>query len=128
MRKAVLTLSAFAALSLLAQQTAILSVLRSSVHIGKQADGSYLVTSNQLLRPWGEQTVIPGRPVDMAFDSQHRLLAVLNTRSLLLLDGSTGTRIAEVPARSTSYAGIAFRPGDRELWASETSAAARTAS
>src|SRR5262249_1288379 len=86
MRKMVFALLIFAALSLLAQQTALLSLLKSTVAIGKQADGSYLVTSNQLLRPWGEQTVIPGRPVDMAFDSRHRLLAVLNTRSLLLLD------------------------------------------
>ena len=28
--------------------------------------------------------------------------------------------IADIPARSTSYTGLAFRPGDRELWASET--------
>jgi YVTN family beta-propeller protein len=121
MRKALFALVVFVGVSLLAQQTGLFSVLKSTVLIGKQSDGSYLVTTNQLLRPWGEQTAIPGRPVDMTFDSQHRLLAVLNTRSLLLLDGSTGTKIAEVPARSTSYAGIAFRPGDRELWASETS-------
>ena len=88
--------------------------------MGKQAGGFYLLPTNQLLRPWGEQTVIPGRPVDMTFDSGQRILAVLNTRSILLLDGSTGTKLAEIPARTTSYAGIAFRPGDRELWASET--------
>src|SRR5260221_9991512 len=36
------------------------------------------------------------------------------------MDGSTGTQLAEIKARSTSYTGVAFRPGDRELWASET--------
>ena len=45
---------------------------------------------------------------------------MLNTRSILLLDGSTGTKVAEIATRNTSYAGIAYRPGDRELWASET--------
>lgn len=49
-----------------------------------------------------------------------RLLAVLNSRGILLLHGSTGVRVAEIESKTTSYAGIAFRPGDRELWASET--------
>jgi YVTN family beta-propeller protein len=109
-----------AAAALLAQQSGLFPVLNSTVAIGKQAGGFFLLPPNQLLRPWGEQTVISGRPVDMTYDSQRRVLAVLNTRSILLLDGSTGTKVAEIPARSTSYAGIAYRPGDRELWASET--------
>ena len=88
--------------------------------MGKQPGGFFLLPPNQLLRPWGEQTVIPGRPVDMTYDSQRRILAVLDTRSILLLDGSTGTKVAEIATRNTSYAGIAYRPGDRELWASET--------
>jgi YVTN family beta-propeller protein len=56
----------------------------------------------------------------MAWDSARRFLAVLNTRGIILLDGSTGTKIADIEARTTSYTGIAFRPGDRQLWASET--------
>ena len=60
-----------------------------------------------------------GRPVDLTFDSKKRLLAILNTKNVLLMDGSTGTQVAEIKARSTSYAGLAFRPGDRELWSSE---------
>src|ERR1035437_2265176 len=121
MRKPILGAFALAAAALLAQQSGIFPVLKSSIASGKQADGFFLLPPNQLLRPWGEQTVIPGRPVDMTYDSQRRILAVLNTKSILLLDGSTGTKVAEIAARSTSYAGIAFRPGDRELWASETS-------
>ena len=107
--------------ALVARETAVFSILKSNVRIGKQAGGFYLLPTNQLLRPWGQQAVIPGRPVDLVFDSGKRFLAILNTRSVLLLDGSTGTTVSEVKARSTSYTGIAFRPGDRELWASETS-------
>jgi YVTN family beta-propeller protein len=121
MRKPVLCALALSGAALLAQQSGIFPLLKSTVALGKQDGGFFLLTPNQLLRPWGEQTVIPGRPVDMAYDSQRRVLAVLNTRSILLLDGSTGTKVAEIAARSTSYAGIAYRPGDRELWASETS-------
>ena len=120
MRKFAFCVFALALAGLVAQQSALFPTLKSNVPMGKQAAGIFLVSSNQLLRPWGEQTVIAGRPVDMAFDSERRLLAVLNTRSILLLDGSTGTKVAEIATRSTSYAGIAYRPGNRELWASET--------
>src|ERR1022692_612350 len=119
MRKIIPGAFVLAAAALLAQQSGVFAVLKSSVAIGKQPGGVFLLPPKQLLRPWGEQTVIPGRPVDMAFDSQKRILAVLNTRSILLMDGSTGNKLAEVPAKATSYAGIAFRPGNRELWASE---------
>jgi YVTN family beta-propeller protein len=120
MRKLIVCVTILAAAGLLAEETAVFSVLKSMSPLGKQAAGTYLLPTNQLLRPWGEQTTIPGRPVDMTFDPEKRILAVLNTRSLLLLDGSTGTRVADVAAKSTSYTGIAFRPGARELWASET--------
>ena len=44
---------------------------------------------------------------------------MLNTRSIMLFDGSNGTQLTEIKARSTLYTGLAFRPGDRELWGSE---------
>jgi YVTN family beta-propeller protein len=120
MRTKLLLAGALAGAALVAQQSAVFSLLKSATGLGKQPGGTYLVPSNQLLRPWGEQSVIAGRPVDMAFDSRKRILAILNTRTINLVDGSTGVKIANVTARTTSYAGIAFRPGDRELWASET--------
>src|SRR5579863_7406798 len=121
MRTKLLMAALVAGAALVAQQTAVFSVLKSVTGLGQQPGGNYLVPTNQLLRPWGEQTMIAGRPVDMAFDSGKRILAILNTRGINVADGSTGTRIATIAAHSTSYAGIAFRPGDRELWASETS-------
>src|SRR5579872_6544186 len=121
MRTKIFAALAFAGAALVAQQTAVFSVLKSVTALGKQPGGAFLVPTNQLLRPWGEQTMIAGRPVDMAFDSHKRILAILNTRDILIADGSTGTKVATIAAHSTSYAGIAFRPGDRELWASETS-------
>ena len=96
------------------------SALQSAARIGRQPAGFYLLPTSQLLRPWGEQTLFAGRPVDMTFDSARRVLAVLNWRGVEIRDGSTGTPVAEIKTRSTSYTGIAFRPGDRELWASET--------
>ncbi len=109
-----------AAAVLIGQEGGLFSILQSNARIGLQGEGFYLLPTNQLLRPWGEQAVIKGRPVDLAFDSHKRLLAVLNWRSVMLRDGTSGAPLADIRSRATSYAGIAFRPGDRELWASET--------
>src|SRR5271157_1229969 len=120
MRTTIVCFIALAGAVLIAQEAAVFSELKTTAALGHQAGGYYLVPTNQMLRPWGEQTVIRGRPVDMAFDSARRILAVLDTRSVVLLDGSTGARLAEIQSRTTSYAGIAFRPGNRQIWASET--------
>src|SRR5437899_8754649 len=93
-----LALAAFAA-----KESGIFSILKSDAAIGRQANGTYLVPTNQLLRPWGQQTLFPGRPVDVTYDSKKRVLAVLNTRAVLLLDGFTGAQFAEIKARPTSY-------------------------
>src|SRR5438128_2011978 len=95
-----------AALALIGKETGAFSVLKSTAAIGKQPGGFYLLPTNQLLRPWGEQALIQGRPVDLAFDSGKRILAVLNTRSIVLFDGSNGTQLAEIKARATSYTGL----------------------
>jgi YVTN family beta-propeller protein len=122
MRKAIVFIAALAGAALIGQQARLFPALKSVASLGKQPGGEFLVPTNQLLRPWGQQTVIAGRPVDMTFDSQKRVLAVLNWKGVLLFDSSTGAPLApEIPSRSTSYAGIAFRPGNRELWASEAS-------
>lgn len=121
-RTCVLTAAGVLAATVVAQQTHVVPfVLSSLAHDGLQKDGSYLLPTNQLLRPWGEQAVVPGRPVELAFDSAKNHLAVLNWKSVLLVDPVSGATQAEIKTNPTSYAGLAFRPGDRELWASETS-------
>ncbi len=119
MRKAVVAVLVLTGVILVADESGVFALLKSNVRIGKQSEGLYLLPTNQLLHPWGEQAAIKGRPVDLAFDSRKHLLAVLNSRNVLLMDGTSGARMAEVKAH-TSQAGIAFRPGARELWASET--------
>ncbi len=106
-------------LALIAAESGLSSILSNQVHVGRQDQGFYLLPTNQLLHPWGEQAAIKGRPVDLAFDSRKHLLAVLNSRNVLLLDGVSGAQMAVIKSRPTSYTGIAFRPGDLELWASE---------
>jgi YVTN family beta-propeller protein len=121
-KKLLLLLLSACALLTIAAETRLFPILSSTARIGKQAaePAFFLLPTNQLLRPWGEQTLFRGRPVDLAFDSRKSLIAVLNTRAVHLLDATSGAELAQIPARSTSYTGVAFRPGDREIWASET--------
>jgi len=120
MRKAILIVAAGVAAAAMAAAPRLFPILKSKTSIGKQEGGFYLLPTNQLLQPWGEQSKIKGRPVDSALDSTKRLLAVLNNRGIDIFDASTSTPLGTVKARSTSYAGIAFRPGTRELWTGET--------
>ena len=120
--KTIVLFSVFAAVALIATEPVLFPLLKSTVSLGRQPGGFYLLPTNQLLRSWGEQTLIKGRPVDVAMDSRKHLLAVLNWRGVLLVDAASGAEVGEVRSRATSYIGIAFRPGDREVWASETSA------
>src|SRR5437764_3052804 len=116
LKKSAAILSFFIAAALIARETPLFPLLKSTITVGKQKESFYLLPTNQLLRPWGEQALIKGRPVDLAFDSNKRLLAVLNLRSIQLFDAVSGALTAEIKTRTTSYTGIAFRPGDRELW------------
>jgi YVTN family beta-propeller protein len=115
----ILILAVLAAGTVLAWQGGLFSVLSSTTTLGKQPSGVFLVPSNQLLAPWGTQTLIQGRPVDMAFTADRRLLAILNTKGVLLADPATGAALGNIVSRTTSYAGVVFRPDGREIWASE---------
>jgi len=120
MRKTLLILAGVVAAVAAAEESGLFPLLRSTVAIGKQPGGFYLLQTNQLLRPWGEQTAIKGRPVDLAIDANQHLLAVLNMRGVQVMDAASGAQMAEIRSRATSYIGIAFRPGASEVWASET--------
>jgi YVTN family beta-propeller protein len=105
-------------LSVVALGIATVPAINSRALIGKQPDGSWLVVTQQVLRPWREQQFIKGRPVDLAFNANKSKLAILNLSGIELMDEDSGAR-EQIKTRSTSYCGIAFRPGDKELWASE---------
>ncbi len=119
MRKAGFFVMALAGTLLVAWQSPLFPVLKSTVSPGRQDQGFYLVPTHQLLKPWGEQVLLPGRPVDLALDGEGRLMGVLNFDGVDVLDALSGARLAQIKSKGTSYAGIAFRPGTRELWASE---------
>jgi DNA-binding beta-propeller fold protein YncE len=94
--------------------------LSPRVLAGKQpGTGAYLVATEQLVRPWRLRTQIAGRPADMAIDPTGRFAAFLNGTSVVTVDLTTGVETGRVVTKTTSYVGIAFRPGHKEIWASE---------
>ncbi len=108
------------AVAAVAAPVALFPVLPSNVTIGKQADASFLLPTSQLLRPWGQEIALKGRPVDAAFDTDARVMAVVNTDSVDLFDVASAGAVGSFPLKVSSYAGVAFRPESRELWVSET--------
>jgi len=108
------------AAGLVAQQQGVFSLLSSTAKLGLQPGGAWLIPTSQLVQPIGERVTIAGRPVEAIFDADRKTLAVLNSKGVLFYDGTASTLQGEVKSRSTSYAGLAFRPGTREVWASET--------
>src|ERR1700681_3738824 len=94
-----LLLLAIAAAALIARETGIFPLLSSTVPLGKQ-NGFYLLPTNQILRPWGQQALIKGRPVDLAYNSDKRIIAILNTRAILLFDALSGAQLADIKTRS----------------------------
>lgn len=115
-------LVAVAGLSLLAgagQAANVFSIFKSDAPVGELGGDLYLLPTSQSLHPWGQQILVKGRPVDCAFDAAKQQLALLNTRNVILLDAATFKETGRIETKTTSYSGIAFRPGTQELWASE---------
>ena len=111
MRKVILSsLTAGVALIGLAAAPKLFPILKSKASIGKQAGGFYLLPTNQLLQPWGEQSKIKGRPVDAALDPSKRLLAVLNNRDIDIFDASTSTPLGTMRAASNLLCRHCFPP------------------
>ncbi|WP_020468489.1 alkaline phosphatase family protein [Zavarzinella formosa] len=58
--------------------------------VGPQADGRIVVPTNQVIKPTGKQITFPGRPVDLAFAEDGKVVVVKNMRDLVFLNADTG--------------------------------------
>ncbi len=89
----------------------------STMKLGAQQDGSYLVSSGQRIELLGTTTPLPGlRPKDTALSPNKRNVAVLTTRKLLVTD-LEGKTVGEV-ALTGSALGVAWDPKGGRLYAS----------
>lgn len=86
---------------------------------GRMQDGAVFTVTNQLLHPFGKQTMIAGRPMEIAADSASGRLAVLNSGRVDIFDPAGEKLLGSMTKGASAYAGVAFRPGTSEVWASE---------
>jgi YVTN family beta-propeller protein len=96
-----------------------------SAQVGRQADGSVVVTTNQVLTPAGRQVEFLGRPLSVVLSPDGRTAAFLNGtyQAIILVDVATWTVNQEFTTAggSASFTGIAYSADGRQLYASQAS-------
>jgi hypothetical protein len=96
-----------------------------SAQVGRQADGSVVVTTNQVLTPAGRQVEFRGRPLSVVLSPDGRTAAFLNgtNQAIILVDVPTWTVNQEFSTAggSASFTGIAYSADGRQLCASQAS-------
>ena len=91
---------------------------RADLHVGKQTDGSFLVSTEQRIEPGA--IAFNGRPIDMALHPTRPLLAVLNQSSVVLISPRLGVlpdSTVELK-RGAGFRGALWSPDGNHLFVS----------
>ena len=91
---------------------------RAVVRMGRQPDGSFLVSSGQ--RVEGESIAFAGRPSDLALHPSGAFFAVLNKSSVFLADsdGARSETEIKLAGANAGFRGLAWSPDGSRLFAS----------
>jgi len=96
---------------------------RRRQQVGRQDDGSIVVTTNQILTPAGRQVEFRGRPLAIALSPDGRTAAFLNGtyQAIILVDIASWTVKQEFTAAggSASFTGIIYSQDSRKVYASQ---------
>src|ERR1051326_6812887 len=94
----------------------------TSVRLGKQADGSFVVSSGQRVEPGA--IAFDGRPIDLALHPAGELLAGLNPRSVFLATrAGVGTGSTVELVDGAGYRGAVWTPDGTRLLVSVSNGA-----
>ncbi len=108
---------AFAGMAVIAQQVAVRLV-------GRQVDGSVLLSTNQSITPAGRQVEFDGRANAMALSPDLKTAAILNgnAQAIVLIDLEAGKvrQVFDKVGGSASYDGILYSSDGKKLYASQT--------
>jgi YVTN family beta-propeller protein len=94
--------------------------------VGRQSDGSVVVTTNQVLTPAGRQVEFQGRPLAVTLSPDGRTAAFLNgayNAAIILVDVDAWTVKQEFTAAggSASFTGFVYSQDGQKLYASQAS-------
>ncbi|MEO8180695.1 MAG: bifunctional YncE family protein/alkaline phosphatase family protein [Deltaproteobacteria bacterium] len=93
--------------------------------VGRQANGSVLLTTNQTIKPAGKQIEFRGRPMAVVLHPDGRTAALLNGtfQAITIVEIETGVLKQEFDAAgsSASFAGLAYSRDGQKLYASQAS-------
>jgi YVTN family beta-propeller protein len=97
--------------------------------VGRQADGTVVVPTNQVLTPAGLQVEFPGRPTDLALNPAGSVLAVMDATALVLIRVSDRVILQTLPLPNGAFAfaGITWAPDASAIYASGTRGVIRVA-
>ena len=92
-----------------------------NIQVGPQPDGSFLVPSNQLLRPAGLQLVFPGRPVDLVQTPDRKLLLVKNRNSVnvIRIEDRTILQSLNLEKNGCSFTGICLSADGKQVFVTD---------
>lgn len=101
---------------------------QASRTVGRQADGSVVLPTGQVITPAGRQIEFPGRPSAIALHPSGKTAAFLNgtARPLVVVDVEAGTLKQQfsIPGDSSaSFDGLVYSPDGAKLYASQANGA-----
>jgi DNA-binding beta-propeller fold protein YncE len=93
-----------------------ISTLPRSIHLGRQPDGKYLVSSGQMIKPGTVE--FEGRPSDFALHPTQDLVAVMTNKEIFIATPKGVLARTEVPLpenTGVSYQGIVWTPSHQGI-------------
>ncbi|MEZ5104804.1 MAG: beta-propeller fold lactonase family protein [Draconibacterium sp.] len=92
-----------------------------NIQVGPQKDGSFLVPSNQLLRPAGLQVTLPGRPLDLVQSPDKKLLIVKNRNSIdvIRIQDRAVLQSLSLPKSGNSFTGICLSADGKQVFVTD---------
>ena len=97
--------------------------------IGKQKDESFIVPTSQRIEPAGTTVTFPGRPVDLALNSDESILAVKNLKDIVFFD-VVNQRIKQtltLKDGGNTFTGIGWSENGKKVWTTDTRGYLRSA-
>ena len=97
--------------------------------VGPQSGNAYVVSTSQVIDPAGKTITFPGRPVDLALNSNETILAVKNMTGIVFINVANQSIIQtlELPKGGCTFKGIGWSADDKKVWVTDEKGFLRSA-